>query len=246
MIRINKDLKDIPKSLQGKTTNKRRNEIIENKSFKNFSVFRNRYKAKDVKEKLLEIYHHKCAYCEQYEENLHVEHYRPVSTYYWLAYSWDNLLLACFSCNSMYKSDKFAIEGSKVTYHPDFENNIHGASAQYDSIEKPKFIHPEKEEMDKLLFFNRLGHVASSNSRMQYTIDEIGLDRKALCEQRKKIYDEYYKKLTNRYYNYQETKNKNFLLSILDVIEDYRRDSIDPKNTFLAFRRYMVQHWLSK
>lgn len=54
----------------------------------------------------------KCAYCEA---NTHVaahgdvEHYRPKSVYWWLAYTYDNYLYACQICNQTYKSDNFPI-----------------------------------------------------------------------------------------------------------------------------------------
>lgn len=56
----------------------------------------------------------KCYFCEYRlsKGGLHVEHYRPKNGsmqsrgsqenypgYYWLAYSWDNLILACYDCN---------------------------------------------------------------------------------------------------------------------------------------------------
>ncbi len=100
-----------------KTTQKRRLKIIKvkeyptsktinNKEFtaKNVDTFNERYKYEDIKEKLINIYNDKCAYCESKERRLQVEHFRPKSKYYWLAYSWDNLLLSCSACNSK-KSD---------------------------------------------------------------------------------------------------------------------------------------------
>lgn len=53
----------------------------------------------------------KCCYCERYPDTGHLEHFRPKSKavrkpghpsgegYYWLAWTWDNLLFACSRCN---------------------------------------------------------------------------------------------------------------------------------------------------
>jgi uncharacterized protein (TIGR02646 family) len=42
----------------------------------------------------------KCCYCEPpLDANSEVEHWRPKSKYYWLAYTWDNLLYCCGFCN---------------------------------------------------------------------------------------------------------------------------------------------------
>jgi len=52
----------------------------------------------------------KCAYCEGNTEVVahgDVEHYRPKSVYWWLAYTYDNYLYACQICNQKYKSDNF-------------------------------------------------------------------------------------------------------------------------------------------
>lgn len=56
----------------------------------------------------------KCAYCEANTEVVahgDVEHYRPKSVYWWLAYTYDNYLYACQICNQIYKSDNFPIGG---------------------------------------------------------------------------------------------------------------------------------------
>ena len=56
----------------------------------------------------------KCAYCEADTDVVahgDVEHYRPKSIYWWLAYTYDNYLFACQICNQVYKSDNFPISG---------------------------------------------------------------------------------------------------------------------------------------
>lgn len=54
----------------------------------------------------------KCAYCEantQIVAHGDVEHYRPKSIYWWLAYTYDNYLYSCQICNQSYKSNNFPI-----------------------------------------------------------------------------------------------------------------------------------------
>ncbi len=58
----------------------------------------------------------KCAYCEANTEVVahgDVEHFRPKSMYWWLAYTYDNYLYACQICNQIYKSDHFPIAASR-------------------------------------------------------------------------------------------------------------------------------------
>lgn len=55
----------------------------------------------------------KCAYCEANTDVVahgDVEHYRPKSVYWWLAYTYDNYLYVCQICNQVYKSDHFPTE----------------------------------------------------------------------------------------------------------------------------------------
>jgi hypothetical protein len=57
----------------------------------------------------------KCAYCEADTDAVahgDVEHYRPKSVYWWLAYTYDNYLFACQICNQVYKSDNFPVSGT--------------------------------------------------------------------------------------------------------------------------------------
>jgi hypothetical protein len=65
-----------------------------------------------VKEELAAIQHRKCCYCEKREEQAKyrdVEHYRPKALYWWLAWTWENLLFACIDCNREQKRDRFPL-----------------------------------------------------------------------------------------------------------------------------------------
>ena len=64
------------------------------------------------KEILFADQHQKCAYCEKREEQAKyrdVEHYRPKAHYWWLAWTWENLLFACFECNRDHKKRLFPL-----------------------------------------------------------------------------------------------------------------------------------------
>jgi uncharacterized protein (TIGR02646 family) len=56
--------------------------------------------------------HGKCAYCESATSAVaygDVEHFRPKSVYWWLAYCYDNLSYSCQLCNQMYKKATFRV-----------------------------------------------------------------------------------------------------------------------------------------
>jgi hypothetical protein len=80
------------------------------------------YGHETVRDALCAAQHNKCAFCERRVECA-VEHYRPKSAlkqadgepmerpgYWWLAYRWENLLLACDPCNSRHKRELFPLE----------------------------------------------------------------------------------------------------------------------------------------
>ena len=57
----------------------------------------------------------KCAYCESPTDTVahgDVEHFRPKSVYWWLAYCYDNYVYACQICNQVFKSDAFPVHAS--------------------------------------------------------------------------------------------------------------------------------------
>lgn len=81
-----------------------------------------------VKETLWKDQHYKCCYCEQRIPSQYndVEHYRPKARadrlpgctlthgYWWLAFTWENLLLACPTCNRSWKNDQFPLKTGSV------------------------------------------------------------------------------------------------------------------------------------
>ncbi len=70
-----------------------------------------------TKKQLLRETQGKCAYCETNFEAAafgDVEHYRPKSVYWWLAYVYDNYLASCAICNQQFKSDAFETDGGAM------------------------------------------------------------------------------------------------------------------------------------
>jgi len=80
--------------------------------------------------------HNKCAYCEASTAIVaygDVEHYRPKSVYWWLAYTYDNYLYSCQICNQKYKGKNFPISNNNFpspainsTTTDDFIKNLAG------------------------------------------------------------------------------------------------------------------------
>ena len=149
------------------------------------------YGAPDVKQTLIQMQHGKCCYCEfklppgYYSD---VEHFRPKKAvleddgrlrrpgYYWLAYTWENLLLACAECNRRQKRNKFPIEGERARRPKDALDQ-----------ERPIFIDPAgPDDPEALITFTDLGRAVAvdGNQRGKVTIEGLHLNRDDLQERR--------------------------------------------------------------
>ena len=256
MIKINKDYNDIPLSLKPiehfsgkkiprvcKTTHEKRLTVISDGHYTDSELFNSRYKYRDIKDKLNKIYHHKCAYCESRLEQLQVEHYRPkkgANAYFWLVYSWDNLLLACPACNG-YKGDKFEIKGQHVSYihNPENIKNINMLSVGYDALEFPLMVNPEVTDPNDILEYTQEGEVFSKDERFKYTIDTCQLNRKALMDERRKIFEDFRKKVRGIFFEYKAEDQK-LLLEYL--INSYKEETKDLEKSYLGIRKYAIRH----
>lgn len=69
-----------------------------------------------AKDHLWENQYGRCCYCEKWEERSgnDVEHYRPKIIYWWLAFTWTNLLFACEQCNSRKNAQFELLSGERL------------------------------------------------------------------------------------------------------------------------------------
>jgi hypothetical protein len=151
------------------------------------------YGSKSVKNALIKAQHDKCFLCESKITHISygdVEHFRPkggsrqsvdekdmkVPGYYWLAYIWENLFLACQICNQRFKKNLFPLENPKdrAISH---ENDL--------SKEKPVFINPETENPENFISFRgEIPFAVDGNIRGKITIEATGINRDELNEMR--------------------------------------------------------------
>ena len=144
-----------------------------------------------VKQALIIAQHGKCCFCERkIGGEGDVEHFRPKAGfcqgeghplerpgYYWLAYEWDNLLLACPICNQRFKRSLFPLlDPAKRA------RNHHGDLTQ----ERPLFIHPAKEDPARFIGFRQeVPYAIRGSRRAKETIKALGLNRENLTEERR-------------------------------------------------------------
>jgi len=241
MIKVEKNFTNIPDILTPKPKRGKSREDVFNQNIASASYCddKHRYKVASIQKKLNEIYHLKCAYCEQklLDAPKHIEHYRPKDVYYWLAYSWDNLLLCCGGCNSS-KGNRFATNNTKVTYNNESFLDIHTFGNGYDISEEPQIINPEKEDVLHLISFDKEGKISSTDNRVWHTINEAcNLNRAELVELRKGIIIDFINRVNKHYLHFRHDKNINIFLPDIDnFIENCKIES-----DFYAFR-YFVSH----
>lgn len=143
----------------------------------------------------------KCYYCEsrsQHVATLQVEHFRPKKAvelqdtngvphggYYWLVVDWENLLLACPTCNGRSaKGNRFPILGARAT-----------TTACNLALEQHLLINPEIEDPSRYLTFNSNGRIFGTGNlatcKGYASIPIYQLDRDSLVIRRKKIWDDF-------------------------------------------------------
>ncbi|WP_300978631.1 hypothetical protein [Flavobacterium sp.] len=165
----------------------------------------------DIVRQTLELAHHnKCCYCETKDvrSNKDVEHFRPKRAYsessegkskypgyFWLAYDWENLFLACQVCNQIFKNDFFPIQNEN------FRAQTNDLSIEN---EQSILIHPSKdnpeehigyrehlpygitERGNKTIYFLGFGKI---NEDKEYSVKQRSRI-KLLVEEREKYYRE--------------------------------------------------------
>jgi uncharacterized protein (TIGR02646 family) len=148
------------------------------------------YGHKTVKQALITAQHKKCCYCESRLDPVSagdIEHFRPKAAvrqsaadpeqrpgYYWLAYTWSNLLFACEICNRSHKRTSFPLADASR------RARSHRAAL---TDEVPLLLDPAADDPDRSLGFR--DEVAFSRDvRGEATIEYLGLNRNELCESR--------------------------------------------------------------
>ena len=151
------------------------------------------YRSIAIKAVLKGLQHNKCCYCESKPSATsagRIDHFRPKRAvrqgkgsdriypgYYWLAYRWDNLVLACEACN-LKKSDYFPLEdpGQRARSHLDPLDR-----------EVPLLLNPcvETDPGEHLKFDGSACRPETERGRV--TVKLLGLNRPELQEERQYV-----------------------------------------------------------
>ncbi|MGB0929668.1 MAG: AAA family ATPase [Chitinophagales bacterium] len=132
MISVYKDFDDVPKGLE-----------------------EDGFTSKEVRERLMEIYHSKCVFTEVKTKITEITHFRPISLYPWLKKEWSNLLLTSPKIN--YRIDSiFPTENSKITTAP-YNKKEWKANSETLLSEHPLLLHPEVDIPENHLYLDSDG-----------------------------------------------------------------------------------------
>ncbi|ODS41351.1 MAG: TIGR02646 family protein [Candidatus Altiarchaeales archaeon WOR_SM1_79] len=191
------------------------------------------YGCHDVKNQLKRISYGKCCYCDSYIEDVEygdVEHFRPKSKYWWLAYTWENLLYACEICNRVYKKASFPIKGREAS----------SPGSDLDG-EDPLFINPIDEDPELYIDYDADGEEASivprnqeSRERVEACIKYYGINRETLLNSRRLVL----KHLKVYYALYSDPKATN---NQKDIIKQQIRDMTDDGSEFAGMVRFYLK-----
>jgi len=198
-----------------------------------------------VKLQLLELYEFKCCYCESKLSGTEIEHFRPKSEYYWLVFSWDNILPVCSQCNKN-KNKGFFTEFPKIVTDAiitviQAQNKIHN----YNELEKPLLVNPEIDTiLDDTLSFEKNGTMKSSNEfdKFSKTIELLKLNRPELLRHRKKMFDELHKKIAGLAIVAREDEITNAQKKIM---QELVVDANSVENDYIALRKFLISYYRS-
>ena len=271
---VKKNTTDIPPSLiSSKALEDIEQIALGNKELISDKIYKGDYKDKNgksqsqVREYLNKYYYSKCAYCEQHCK-AEIEHYRPKkgvtedgthNGYYWLCYSWSNLVPSCRYCNTEGgKGNKFPIiQINERVKTPEFtvsKLDLSKCDATKSPLidEEPFLLHPEIDtKPEEFLSFQI--------SEDKNGIDIVGIDEKKRGEKTIEICNLNRKDLRlNRleavYYNCKQKIKFIFLLNatgqlengkleeaLMLTFEDIEAEAKDETLTHNLLRRFIIK-----
>lgn len=155
------------------------------------------YRDPAVKQVLVQAQHGKCAFCESSFAHVSygdVEHFRPKGGvrqrrrgalrrpgYYWLAYTWENLLVSCELCNRRFKRNWFPLEHRSP--------RVRGPKGDL-SKERPLLVNPAVDDPGAFVTFHEHRAVAVAGAlKGRSSIRGYGLNRKNILTARRRVID---------------------------------------------------------
>lgn len=178
------------------------------------------------------LYKNKCAICERLRgTELQVDHYRPKKArnnklkihynnpgYYWLTYTWSNLIPLCSKCNGK-KSNKFPLRGWTHTNRVSDHNNVNGLNPflpndlnWLQNQELPLMVNPELDKTPERHFvFHSSGKIVGRTDEGIETIKICKLNRSNLVRDRLKIINDHVDAIKSAFVDFSTHNDPNIM-----------------------------------
>jgi len=168
---------------------------------------------------LKRLFANKCAFCESFDVEMRISHYRPISNahlgddypkeyerYFWFSYQWENFLPVCGECFSSIQN-RFPILKRPAPPLSSW--------AEANTIERPLLLDPCQDNPKDHLYFTGDGHLHGLTERGKVTINLASLDRSDLERSRSTAFKFLEPLLLHRV----ETDSERFIRQILKATE---------------------------
>ena len=229
----------IPKTLSG-------SKIAQALSLAQAGKFPSYWNARDVRRSLWQSQNQKCCYCERSRDltrESDIDHFRPKSRYWWLAYEWHNLLFTCRACNQEYKRDLFPLQD---------EARRAGTPSEDLVAEGGMLLDPASEDPEPYFSWDwttcsdpdpagkQLVFVCALTPRAEVTRTVLGLNREDLAEERYAAVLAI-DAIETMYRCGEHSGNPDLRQQALDRL----KEELAPQREFLALRRYCARSYRS-
>jgi uncharacterized protein (TIGR02646 family) len=145
--------------------------------------------------------------------------------YWWLAYEWNNLFLACGECSSS-QGPKFPVDQQRVPT---------GTTGSRLERERPYLLDPCADDPEQHLVYLRSGEVVSEDPRGRQTIEIFDLNRSSLVSLRQRSYAATAQALKDAAVALDEGQSTNFTAALQGLYEK--------EQPFAAVRRQFANQW---
>ncbi len=195
-----------------------------------------------VRPELHRLFHSKCAYCESPLESRRdgdIEHFRPISRainldgkmasgYWWLAFEWSNIYLACAPCNRTYKRNRFPVRGRRAQYGTNVadEDALLLDPCQSLDFEEVHFYHVPDPALEEV-------RIDPETERGKITLETLGLNRTDL---RRRRFEEW-----QRFAELLNQSIVNTAAPAQPTIERGIRSALGPESPFSSMKRAQAE-----
>ncbi len=274
MRKVEKDQRLVPDSLTSVKAKESLLEICAAPQSKKCdrNIYRDPYKDKygrtqsHLIDELNKYYNYKCAYCESLCK-AEVEHYRPAKRveedrhnhqgYFWLCYTWSNLLPSCHECNtSGGKHNRFPIKANRIFRPPFFPDNLNidhdkcKASESPLIDEMPYLLHPEIDIPENFLAFQISAEKKGieifgidEGNRGRMTVEICNLNRIDLLLRRlTSVYDPLRKEITRVFMLAVNNKIPyvDILIELKEIFKTAKAETVYDHPEYSLLRKFLI------